>query len=281
MHTRTHRARFHQRAPRWRQVLTVAATALALVCASAPADAHTPVLLGPDDTAQTLDTSPLAPTGTTSFAFYTRTDAVGDTRAVRIQMAQGQPFHAQLLIPELTPETALPASQLPRLSIISPDGQLTTLDNTGRTPFFEPFTQTSYLTLTDTAAPAQPGTYALIVTGAAPARFVIATGDDEQFDAPLVGATIATTTDVQNWYRTPPTPGTGYNTTPTNHDQTQRHREPHHPPVRHSPRKDFTPHRRRKGPSAPLDLPTAFHAKPNFVSGEQGERARTSGEPAP
>ncbi|MFE5704228.1 hypothetical protein [Rhodococcus koreensis] len=208
MHTRAHRGRFDQRAPRWR-ALTIAVTALTLIAVAAPAAAHTPVLLGPDDTAQTLDNSPLAPTGTTSFAFYTRTEAVGDTRAVRIQLTQGQPFHAQLLIPDLAPETALAAPQLPRLSIISPDGQLTALDNTGRTSFFEPFTQTSYLTLTDTAAPAQAGTYALIGTGAAPARFVIATGDTEQVDAPLVGATIATTADVQNWYRTPPTPDTG------------------------------------------------------------------------
>ncbi|MFZ2174800.1 MAG: hypothetical protein WAW17_12360 [Rhodococcus sp. (in: high G+C Gram-positive bacteria)] len=203
MHSRAHLGRIGHSAAR--RALAAAVATQALVGAAAPAAAHTPVLLGPDATAQALDTSPLAPTGTTSFAFYTRTGSVGETRAVRIQLGAGQPFHAELLIPDLAPENGLPAPDLPRLSIISPDGQITALDNTERTPFFEPFTQTSYLTLTDTSAPAQAGTYALVVTGAAPARFVIATGDTEEFDAPLVGATAATPLDVQNWYRTPPT----------------------------------------------------------------------------
>lgn len=196
------------RAPR-RRILTVVASALALVGLAAPAAAHTPVLLGSDDTVDALDTSPLAPIGTVSFAFYGRTSAVGDTRAVRIQLSGGEPFHAQLLIPDLAPENEVPVPQLPRLSILGPDGAVTTLDNTARAPFFEPFTQTSYLTLADTASAAQAGTYTLVATGSAPARFVIATGDTEQFGAPLVNATAATPADVQTWYRTPPISGTG------------------------------------------------------------------------
>ncbi|MFC9554047.1 hypothetical protein ACFTWF_24760 [Rhodococcus sp. NPDC056960] len=209
MNTQAPRAEPGHPRPLRRRALAVAATTIALLGAAAPAAAHTPVLLGPDDTAQHLDTSPLAPTGTISFAFYTRTGSAGDTRAVRIQLTEGQPFHAQLLIPDLAPETGLPAPQLPHLTILDPGGHATTPDNAGRTPFFEPVTQTSYLTLTDTIAPAQTGTYTLIATGTAPARFVIATGDTEQFDAPLVGATAATPLDVQTWYRTPPLPGTG------------------------------------------------------------------------
>jgi hypothetical protein len=181
--------------------LVTAATTLAL---AGPAQAHIPVFLTEKNGVLAIGDSPLVVDGTTSVAFYGRTANVADTRAVRIQLQAGQEFHAELLIPDLAPETALQAGQLPRLAIVSPRGQVTLLANNERKPFYEPFTQTSYLTLGERTRVAQAGTYTLVVIGIAPARFVAVTGQVESFTAAIKNATIGTLADVQQWYATPP-----------------------------------------------------------------------------
>jgi len=191
----------------WRQLRrggVVAVTGAALLAAAGPASAHIPVVLNPGDTVAAEENSPLVPTGTTSFAFYGRTENPGDTQVVRVQLATGDQFHAELLIPDLPPETGLAEQALPQLNVQDPAGQSMLLDNGERTYFFEPFSQTAYLTLAQTTSAAQPGTYTLIVTGAAPSRFVMVTGQDEQRSAPIVNATAATIADVHAWYQTPP-----------------------------------------------------------------------------
>jgi len=183
--------------------VAVAATATLLLSATA-ADAHIPVLLTSSDTVFGLRNSPLVTDGTTSFAFYGRTGFPGDTRAVRIGLTAGQQFHAELLIPDLAPENGLPDRLLPRMGVISPDGRFTLLANTDRTSFFEPFTQTAYLTLAETTTVATPGIYDIVVVGVAPTRFVAVTGQVEQFTAAIQNATVASLADVQTWYSTPP-----------------------------------------------------------------------------
>ncbi|MFE3289176.1 hypothetical protein [Rhodococcus sp. NPDC059234] len=197
--------RAHRRWPR-RTLLLVAATVCAVLAASYPAGAHIPVMLTPCDNADALAASPMVLSGTTSFAFYGRTGHTGETRAVRIQLVAGQQFHAELLIPDLAPETGLDATGQPRLAIDDPSGQARLLDNTQRSYFFEPLTQTSYLVLAETTSVAATGTYAVIVIGGAPTRFVAVTGQDEQFAAAVVNASRASTGDVLRWYTTPPAP---------------------------------------------------------------------------
>ena len=189
---------------RWR-LAAIAAMVSALMVTVTPANAHIPVLLDHSDTVVAIGHSPLVPSGTVSFAFYGRTGGFGDTRAVRIQLVKGQQFHAELLIPDLEPETALQSWQLPRLAVRTPGGQVRVLADDQRAFFFEPFTGTAYLTLAQTTTAAETGTYQLVVIGIAPSRFVAVTGQVEQFTAALKNATVASLADVHHWYSTPPT----------------------------------------------------------------------------
>ncbi len=180
------------------------AAALGVIGVAAPAQAHIPVLLNQSDTVFSLEHSPLVPEGTTSFAFYGRTGYPGDTRAMRIQLTAGQQFHAEILIPDLVPEAGLAPWQLPRMMIVDPQHRSRLLPGNERKYFFEPFTQTSYLTLGETTEVAQSGTYDIVVIGVAPARFVAVTGQVEKFTATLKNATVASLDQVQSWYHTPP-----------------------------------------------------------------------------
>ena len=194
-----------------RRRVRAAAAALAAAAASlalaAPASAHIPVFLTADNSVLAIADSPLVVDGTTSVAFYGRTVRPGDTRAVRIHLRAGQELHAEILIPDVAPENTLARWQLPRLAIVSPRGQVTLLQNSERRPFFEPFTQTSYLTLGEVTRVAQDGTYSLVVVGVAPARFVAVTGQVETFTAVIKNATIGTVAEVRQWYATPPSGG--------------------------------------------------------------------------
>ena len=72
--------------------------------------------------------------------------------------------------------------------------------STTRSPFAEPYSGTNYLILSETLTPAVAGTYSLIVTGRAAARFVLASGAVEQRTADLRNATIADVDQVRQWY---------------------------------------------------------------------------------
>lgn len=174
----------------------------AVIALVLPAQAHLPVVLTDANTAAALAHSPYVPDGSVSFAFYGWLDRAGDTRAVRIHLEAGQQFTTQLLIPDLTPENTLNRRQLPHLAIVDPRGHLQLLGDDQRTAFHEEFTNTDYLILAETARAAQAGTYALIVVGAAPSRFVAVSGEREQFSAAIENAHIGTVNDVQYWYQT-------------------------------------------------------------------------------
>jgi hypothetical protein len=171
--------------------------------AAAPAQAHLPVILTSHDTVVSFADSPYVPDGTVSFAFYGWLDRPGDTRVVRIHLEAGQRFDAQLLIPDVPVENILTTRQLPRLAVIDPAGHPRLLRDDERIPFHEPYTNTDYLTLCETASPARTGTYTLIVTGLTATRFVVVSGRNEQLTASIKHAVIGTTDDVRYWYHTP------------------------------------------------------------------------------
>lgn len=185
-----------------RRVAVVLAACAAVLATALPASAHIPVMLKRHDVIP--QRSPLAPDGTTSFAFYGRLDHPGDMRTVNITLKAGQVFYFQLLIPDLAPETQLPTGQLPQVLVITPSGSVGLVRPTTRTYFYEPYTNTQYYVLATDQQPAEQGTYTLITTGLAASRFVVATGLTERPTGTIERAKIASVPDVLTWYRTPP-----------------------------------------------------------------------------
>lgn len=139
-----------------------AAVMAAGVFAASPASAHQPVRLTSAD--RTPASGPLLVDGTVSFAVYASVRA-GVSRGFRVGMRQGQRLEVQLLIPDRAPANRLASSRLPRVTVIDPAGRRTTLVIDERTPFYEPYSGTSYLYLARLSQSARTGTYQVIVTG--------------------------------------------------------------------------------------------------------------------
>ena len=140
----------------------IAVAAAALVVTSTPALAHQPVKLTSAD--RTPASGPLLVDGTVSFAVYA-TVRDSATRGFRVGMREGQHLDIQLLIPDRAPANRLASSQLPLVTVIDPAGRRTTLTIDERTPFYEPYSGTSYLYLARLSQSARSGTYQVIVTG--------------------------------------------------------------------------------------------------------------------
>lgn len=113
---------------------------------------------------RTPASGPLLVDGTVSFAVYA-TVREGTTRGFRVGMRQGQRLEVQLLIPDRAPANRLSSSALPRVTVIDPTGRRTALAIDERTPFYEPYSGTSYLYLARFTQGARSGTYQVIVTG--------------------------------------------------------------------------------------------------------------------
>lgn len=142
--------------------MTALVTAFALLAGAGPAAAHQPVQLTADD--RTPARGPLLVDGTVSFAVYA-TVGRGDTRAFRVGLREGQDLRIQLLIPDRAPANRLGKRKLPRVTVIDPAGRRTTMAVNERTPFYEPYSGTSYLYLSRISDTARAGTYKVIVTG--------------------------------------------------------------------------------------------------------------------
>lgn len=138
----------------------VATASLWLIAPSA--HAHQPVQLTSAD--RTPSAGPLLVDGTVSFAVYA-TVKQGDTRGFRVGMKSGQRLDIQLLIPDRAPANAVTARRLPLVTVIDPAGRRTTLTIDERTPFYEPYSGTSYLYLARWSQTARAGTYQVIVKG--------------------------------------------------------------------------------------------------------------------
>ncbi len=70
----------------------------------------------------------------------------------------------ELLISDTPAASRLPANRLPELIVIAPDGSRRTLAISERTPFFEPYSGTSFLYLARLRTKAQAGTYQVLVS---------------------------------------------------------------------------------------------------------------------
>lgn len=70
----------------------------------------------------------------------------------------------ELLITDTPTASRLPASRLPELIVIAPDGSRRALAISERTPFLEPYSGTSFLYLARLRTKAQAGTYRVLVT---------------------------------------------------------------------------------------------------------------------
>lgn len=188
--------------------IAVAATIVLTVFGVAPAAAHDPIFVVEDQT--TPDEGPYLPDGTISWALYGSVLGPGDTRGFEFDLREGDELYISLLIPNLEPELGLAEEELPVIELEAPDGTTRTIVNDMRETFDEPFSNTSYLTLSEVREPAQEGRYRGLVVGSAPSRFTVAIGEREEFftpaertgDRPSSFPGIAA--PLQAWYSTPP-----------------------------------------------------------------------------
>ena len=156
-----------------RLAVVLASVAGLVLTGQAPASAHQPVRLTAADS--TPARGPLLVDGTISFAVYA-TVRQGKTRGLRVGMQQGQRLEIQLLIPDRAPANRLGSSQLPLVTVIDPAGRRTTMAITERTPFYEPYSGTSYLYLARLSQTASRGTYQVIVSGRSATKVPVVIG---------------------------------------------------------------------------------------------------------
>ena len=133
-----------------------------LTATATSASAHQPVRLTSAD--RTPATGPLLVDGTVSFAVYASVRE-GAQRGFRVGMKAGERLDIQLLVPDRAPANRLGTSNLPLVTVIDPAGRRTTLTINERTPFYEPYSGTSYLYLARWSQYARTGTYQVIITG--------------------------------------------------------------------------------------------------------------------
>ena len=150
---------------------------------AAAALAHDPIILTANQT--TPDQGPLLPDGTISFALYGTLLSAGETRGFRVTFNDGDSLYLSLLIPDLAPENDLAEATLPFIELTDPANETIRLSPSERVAFAEPFTGTNYVRLIELTTPAMGGTYSVVITGNAPARFTVAVGEREMFGTPV------------------------------------------------------------------------------------------------
>ena len=150
---------------------------------AAAASAHDPIVLTENQT--TPDQGPLLPDGTISFALYGTLLSADETRGFRVTFNDGDSLYLSLLIPDLAPENNLAEATLPFIELTDPANETIRLSPTERVAFAEPFTGTNYVRLIELSTPAMGGTYSVVITGNAPARFTVAVGKKEIFGTPV------------------------------------------------------------------------------------------------
>lgn len=187
-----------------RRLLTVGcATVAAVVAMATGAVAHQGVILDASDRLPWQ--APLALDGTDEFAWFGKIPVKHDARSFQLKMLAGQQLHVRVVIPNKAPENTLATADLPRALVVAPNGTVTTLTPTIRTPIHTPdFGGLDLIVLRTHSATAQSGVYSVIVSSSAPGRFAIATGvESDEFHGMLRGRT-ATDQEVQDqWYNAP------------------------------------------------------------------------------
>lgn len=187
------------RRPTWIAGLAVAA----VVAVAAPAAAHTPVILNNSD--RLPWTGPLAVDGADPIAFFGALPRPFQDRAFQFQMQAGEPITIIYLIPDEAPENQLPTHALPAVTLLTPDGKVVPITPAMRVPVPIAELNENYILLNQYTATAVTGTYSVIVTGAAPARFNISIGTEGGPFHGIERGTVATNSQIETWYATPPT----------------------------------------------------------------------------
>ena len=158
------------------RVLILVAVTMGLIQVPGVASAHQPVRLDARDS--TPKRGPLLMDGTVSFAVYAPLAARKMQRGFRFRMQEGQPLRLQLLITDTAPANAVPNRRQPVVILVSPSGKRTKIRPDERTPFYEPYSRTSYLYLSRYSAVAEKGTYRVRVRArsSVPTNAVVAVG---------------------------------------------------------------------------------------------------------
>lgn len=157
------------------RVLALVGALFMVVTGAAPAMAHQPVLL--DDQDSTPSAGPLLVDGTVSFAVYATVQR-GQERGFRFRLAKGDRLAMQYLIFDELPANALRPGELPRVTLVNPQGRRSVLAVKERTEFYEPYSKKTYLFLSRVEESGLAGTYEVIVRGrsSAPVPVTIAVG---------------------------------------------------------------------------------------------------------
>ncbi|MEH1127381.1 hypothetical protein [Micromonospora sp. CPCC 206061] len=165
-----------------------------------PAQAHEPVILDAGDVLPW--NGPLILDGTQAAALFGTLPNAAAVRSAQLRMQAGDQLNIALAVTNLAPESGLASWQLPRVLVVAPNGSSTVLNPTVRVPFTVGGMQ--LLRLREYSTTAIVGTYSLVVSGAAPARFLVSTGVEGVDLEDLERATIATPAQVAAWYNTAP-----------------------------------------------------------------------------
>jgi hypothetical protein len=188
----------------FRRTSTVAGTVVAAVVAfGTPAQAHEAMLLDRTDVVPWI--APLIVDGTDPVATFGVLPRAGAVRSFQLRLRAGQRLVVEYLIPDLAPENALSTTDLPRVAVHAPDCGVTVLTPNIRETHTNDDPPQNYLVLRRHDAPAVSGTYSIVITGKAPARFIVATGDEEsEIFHGIMRGSIATDEQLVAWYDTPP-----------------------------------------------------------------------------
>jgi hypothetical protein len=191
----------------YRRKFTLAATMVAALTAmlatALPATAHEPVQLGATDVLPWQ--GPLILDGQSPTMLFGVLPRPGAVRSAQLHMTAGEHLIINLAIPDEAPENQLPIDALPIAIVVSPHFEVTELKATpGMRVPIRTESGESLLLVRSYSSVAISGNYSILMTGAAPARFAVATGVEGQPFAGLRRGRIATDEEVSQWYNTPP-----------------------------------------------------------------------------
>lgn len=188
---------------------------LTLVLAS-PAGAHDPIFV---DERTLLADSPIIRDGTISFATYGVITEPEGVAHVRLDLADGDTLHVEVLVPDQPPENDLDDFSHLTVTVTAPDGSVEEIPGGSIIDRYdERFTGTAYLRVAELDAPAITGTYGLAITSTRPTRFTVATGRTEQFGTEVANYERGSLDAITTWYQTAPpepTPTTTATAPPT------------------------------------------------------------------
>ena len=144
---------------------------------SSPANAHQPVFLANE--AAKITKSPVLVDGLISFAVTANFDKAAQTRHFRFALRAGEPLKLEYLILDRKPENQLRTTQLPTVTITSPNGKKFSMKINERTKFYEPFGKQNYFFLSRLNQNGEAGIYTISIKSRAKSSALVAVGSKE------------------------------------------------------------------------------------------------------